>query len=158
MRVDGSHSVLTQVLDAVAASGDHGPRGLAAVAVEMQRGEMTPLHVHAEDEALRVLAGSVMVYVGDRYVRLAAGETYVAPRRVPHALAAGPTGARYVTATLTPAVDRYQEFVRAVALPALAGEGGALEEERALAFTAAASGIQVLGPPGRLPHVYVRAA
>ncbi len=160
MNAVGSHSVLTQVLDSVAAARADGDaqRGLAAVEVEMRRGEMTPLHVHDEDEAVRVLAGSVLVYVGDAHVRLVAGDAYVAPRRVPHVVAAGPTGTRYLTTTFTPAVGRYHDFVRAVALPALAADGGGPEEERALALTAAASGIRVLGPPGRLPEAYVVAA
>ena len=81
----------------------------------------------------------------------------MAPGRVPHVVAAGPTGARYLTTTFTSAVGRYHDFARAVALPALAGEPSP-EEERALALTALASGIQVLGPPGRLPEVYVVAA
>jgi quercetin dioxygenase-like cupin family protein len=146
--------LLADVLDAVATRKGGG---LAAVEVHVQRGEMTPLHVHEEDEAVRVLEGSVLVYVGDAYVRLVAGKTYVAPARVPHVVAAGPTGARYLTTTHTPAVGRYQDFVRVAALPALAGEG-THEEERALALTAEASGIRVLGPPGGLPDVYVVAA
>jgi quercetin dioxygenase-like cupin family protein len=162
MRVVGSDSVLTQVLDSIAATRGNGDgdarRGLAAVEVEMRRGEMTPLHVHGEDEAVRVLEGSVVVYAGDAYVRLVAGEAYVAPRRVPHVVAEGPTGARYLTTTFAFAVGRYQDFVRAVALPALAAEGSGIEEERALALTAEANGIRVLGPPGSLPGSYVVAA
>jgi hypothetical protein len=118
---------------------------------------MTPLHVHEHDEAVRVLEGSVLVYVGDAYVRLTEGDTYVASRRVPHVFAAGPAGVRLVTTTFTPAPGRYEGFVRAAALPALA-QDDAPEDQRAVALAAQASGIRVLGPPGRLPEVYVVAA
>jgi quercetin dioxygenase-like cupin family protein len=160
MQAVGSHSVLTQVLDSVVAMRSDGDprRGLAAVEVEMRRGEMTPLHVHDEDEAVRVLEGSVLVYAGAAYVRLVAVEVYVAPQGVPHVFAAGPTGARYLTTTFTPAVGRYHDFARAVALPALAAQGTGIEEERALALIAEANGIRVLGPPGHLPAAYVAAA
>ena len=51
---------------------------------ELAYGEMPPLHVHGADESFHVFEGSLTVYLGEDAVRLDAGETFVAPRGLPH--------------------------------------------------------------------------
>jgi quercetin dioxygenase-like cupin family protein len=138
--------VLARVVAARAAAG--APSELAVVQVQVQPGETTPLHVHDEDEVVRTLEGSVVVHMPDREITLAAGNAYVIPLGMPHAVAGGEVGARYVTMSHARSVEDYQRFVRAVAVPeAGPPEEPVIEEERALALAARANGISVLGPP-----------
>jgi quercetin dioxygenase-like cupin family protein len=141
---------LKDVLEAVAARTDaETPRGLAVVEVDVRAGHITPLHVHDEDEAVRVLEGSVVVRTADALVTLEAGDSRVAAAGEPHAVLAGPGGARYLTTSHVRSVERYEAFVRAVALPVSPTSGASfVEEERTLALVAEANGITVLGPPG----------
>ena len=125
------------------------PSELAVVQVQAQPGETTPLHVHDEDEVVRTLEGTVILHMPGKALTLPAGDAHVIPLSVPHAVAGGEGGARYLTMSHVRSVEEYQRFVRAVAVP----EDGAsyeplLEEERALALTAEVNGISVLGPPG----------
>jgi quercetin dioxygenase-like cupin family protein len=49
-------------------------------------GDATPLHLHnKEDEYVVVLEGTVRVAVGEKIFNLAAGESAILPRGIPHA-------------------------------------------------------------------------
>ena len=141
--------VLARVVAARATAG--APSELAVVQVQVQPRETTPFHVHDEDEVVRTLEGSVVLHLPGKELKLPAGDAHVIPLGVPHAVAGGDGGARYLTMSHVRSVEDYQRFVRAVAVPE---EGPRMEpvveEERALALAAEANGISVLGPPGAL--------
>jgi quercetin dioxygenase-like cupin family protein len=141
--------VLARVVAARATAGV--PSELAVVQVQVQPGETTPLHVHDEDEVVRTLEGSVVLHLPGKALTLPAGDAHVIPLGVPHAVAGGDAGARYLTMSHVRSVEDYQRFVRAVAVPEAGSSApGVVEEERALALAAEANGISVLGPPGTL--------
>ena len=100
---------------------------------------------------MRTLEGSVVVHMPGKELTLPAGDAHVIPLGVPHAVAGGDEGARYLTMSHVRSAEDYERFVRAAAVPeaGFAGEP-VVEEERALALAAEANGISVLGPPGAL--------
>jgi quercetin dioxygenase-like cupin family protein len=123
-----------------AASTD-GRYGLVDM-IEVPAGDMPPLHVHrAHDEGFLLLDGELSLFLPGREIALRPGEFVLAPRGVPHTYQVGDAPAR-VLALTTPA--GFESFVREVA---------ALDEltPEALGATAAANGIDILGPPGTLP-------
>ena len=122
-------------------------RPLAVVEHFVPAGAMTPLHVHREDEAVRVLEGRVAVHLPDEVVRLEPGDGLVVPAGTPHALVAGEEIARLLSGARTPSAARYEDFLLAVAHPGTSTP----DEAAALAVIAAATGTEVLGPPGVLP-------
>ena len=130
---------------------------IPVVELAMPKGTMPPLHAHGEDEAIVVVAGRLTFFVGDDVLDVSAGDSFVAPRRVPHTYRVeSDEGARWLT--ITPG-GCYERFVRAVSRPAgevgLPPAPGPMTLEQAVAFTAAAAehGIEILGPPGALPGV-----
>jgi quercetin dioxygenase-like cupin family protein len=103
----GANSQLESVLEGVAARADgDAPRGLAVVELTVRAGHATPLHVHSEDEALRVLEGCIVVHLADELVTLERGDTFVAEGGKPHAVAAGAGGARYLATSYVSSVER----------------------------------------------------
>ena len=109
-------------------------------------GDQTPLHVHhADDEGFYVLEGEITLWVGDEQHVLRAGESVLAPRRVPHTVRVGDRDARWLV-TSTPA--GFEAFVRAVGSTQ---PQAALPSADELARVAAEHGIEILGPPGMLP-------
>jgi quercetin dioxygenase-like cupin family protein len=125
-------------------------RGLAVVEQTGRRGEMTPLHVHPEDELVYVVEGALTLFVNDEPVRLVAGDSFAAPPGIPHTLVVESREVRYLSATVARSAARYEDFLRALALPA---EGSSLSWQESgdasrLAAIAAPNGIDVLGEPG----------
>jgi len=82
---------------------------------ELAHGEMPPLHVHAADESFHIFEGSLTVYLGEDAVRLEAGETFVAPRGVPHTYRTESAKTRVLTMSRVESAARYDDFLRAVA-------------------------------------------
>lgn len=123
-------------------------RPLAVVEHVVPAGAMAPLHVHDEDEAVRVLEGRVAVHLPDETVWLEPGDNRVVPAGTPHTIRAGAHGARILSGTHTRSAGRYEDFLRAVAPPA---DGSTTEDAATVAVIAAATGTAVLGPPGTLP-------
>jgi quercetin dioxygenase-like cupin family protein len=116
-------------------------------------GDMPPLHVHhEEDEVFHVLEGEVTLFLPGQEITLAVGETFRAPRGVPHTYRVESPTAR-VLVFCSPA--RFDGFVRAVSEPAAAEElpprGRPFDPDR-FAATAAEYGIELLAPPGTLPE------
>lgn len=142
---------LLPLLERIAATSRLGPGGTSLTVVEstLAAGLMPPLHSHEVDEAFHVVDGSVVVYAGGETVRLEAGESFVAPRSVPHTHRAATERARWLSMTFASSAGRYEDFVRAVGTPL--ADALADEDEAALLAFAAPSGIAVLGPPGMLP-------
>jgi mannose-6-phosphate isomerase-like protein (cupin superfamily) len=63
-------------------------------------GAMTPLHLHTRyEERHWVVSGSLIVWVGPKKVTLRSGDYHVIPMNVPHAIQAGPEGARALNIT-----------------------------------------------------------
>jgi quercetin dioxygenase-like cupin family protein len=134
--------------DLVDALGAERGRNLAVVERTGRQGEMTPLHVHPEEEFVRVLEGTLTLFVEDERIRLEAGDAFAAPRATPHALVVESRGARYLSATLARSATRYEDFLRAVAVPSDASSWEESGDASRLAAIAAPNGIEVLGGPG----------
>jgi mannose-6-phosphate isomerase-like protein (cupin superfamily) len=78
------------------------------------------LHLHyAQEEWFYVLEGEVVFQVGDQRLHLRAGESVLAPRRVPHTFSAAGSPAHLLIA-FTPAGKMEQYFIDAAAHPSLA--------------------------------------
>lgn len=129
-------------------------RGLAALESTIPPGQMTPLHAHAEDEAIAVIGGSATVYSGEQAIQLEAGEELVVPAHELHAVRAGAGGVRIRSTTVVRCSGRYEDFLHAVAAPLPASALGCwpcVEEATSLASLAAIHDIRLAGPPGTLP-------
>jgi quercetin dioxygenase-like cupin family protein len=132
--------------------GALGSKSLAAVEMTLHRDEMSPLHVHDEDEAYWVLEGSMVIHAGEEIVHLEAGDVYVARGGVRHTHRADSDRVRYLTMMLARSLHLYENFLRAAALPTERPETAApAEDEAVVAWLARENGIEVLGPPGALP-------
>jgi len=71
-----------------------------------------PKHYHeAQDEWFYCLAGEYVVEIGDKRFRLAAGDSVLGPRRVPHAFVYDSTGPGRLLVGFTPA-GRIDQFFR----------------------------------------------
>lgn len=148
---DSTATPFVALLERVAALRGHAPGGASMALVEstLSAGLMPPLHAHDEDEAFLVLEGAVTVYAGDETVKLEAGDSYVAPRGVPHTYRAASDRARWLSLTFVSSAGLYEDFVRAVGLAGGVAPTG--EDETALLAFGAPNGVAVLGPPGMLP-------
>jgi mannose-6-phosphate isomerase-like protein (cupin superfamily) len=113
------------------------------------RNAMPPLHRRYDDEAVRVLDGTVTFYVGDEVVTAAAGDVVVVPAGVARTFRVESSEARWLVLTRLRSVERYRDFGRAVSEPA--GDWPSAAELSSVAAIAAANGIELLGPPGALP-------
>ena len=110
--------------------------------IEVAAGDMPPLHVHhTHDEGFLLLEGELSLFLPDREIAVRPGEFVLAPRGVPHTYQVGEDPARWLVLS-TPA--GFERSVQDVA---------ALDEltPGTLTTTAAASGIEILAPPGTMP-------
>lgn len=115
------------------------------------RGDSPPYHVHhTEDECFHVLEGELVLLVNGEAKRLAAGETLLAPKGIPHTYRVVSDQARMLVVTTH---GDFERFVRAAARPAEAAEPPAPaapptpEQQTALATLARRHGIELVGPP-----------
>ena len=114
-------------------------------------GDSPPLHIHHdEDEVFHVLDGEVTYQVGGVSRRARAGDTVIAPKRIPHTYRVeSAEGARMLTVTH----GQFESFVRALGRPAqtqgLPVPSGPPTPEQAesLARTCLEFGIELVGPP-----------
>jgi quercetin dioxygenase-like cupin family protein len=122
------------------------------VEVTGRRGDMPPLHVHhGADELFYVLEGEVSLHLRGQSVSLCAGQSFLAPRDVPHVYRVDSERARWLGGA-TPA--GFAAFVREASDAAEADDlppSGRQHDIAALAAAAARQGIELLGPPGMLP-------
>lgn len=131
---------------------EDGNDALSVLEHQAPYGDSPPLHIHHnEDEVFRVLDGELRVRIGDREIRARAGETLLAPKKVPHTYRVeSPDGARWLT--ITHGGD-FERFVRAFSRPAqrdgLPDPSGppTPEQAQALASECAQHGIELVGPP-----------
>ena len=131
---------------------DEGEDGISVMETLARHGDSPPLHVHrTEDEIFHVLEGELRVRAGDLDVKVGAGETLLAPKRVPHTYRVeSREGARWLVTTTR---GDFESFVRALSRPAerpeLPADQGPPTPEQADALAAAARehGIELVGPP-----------
>ncbi|HZH46478.1 MAG TPA: cupin domain-containing protein [Roseococcus sp.] len=129
-----------------------GADGLSVLEHHVPHGDSPPLHIHRnEDEIFHVLEGELRFLADGRELRVAAGETFLGPKGVPHTYRAESRGgARFLT--ITQGGD-FEGLVRALSRPAgrqglpdAAGPPTA-EEAEALAQVCLRHGIELVGPP-----------
>jgi mannose-6-phosphate isomerase-like protein (cupin superfamily) len=76
-----------------------------------------PLHLHlAQEEWFYVMAGEVVFQVGDKRLHLHAGDSVLAPRKVPHTFAAVGEKPGKLLIAFNPA-GKMEEFLRITAVP-----------------------------------------
>jgi len=129
-----------------------GADGISVLEHHAPHGDSPPLHVHHnEDEIFHILEGEVRFRVGDADVRAAAGETLLAPKRIPHSYRVeSRQGARWLTIMKG---REFEDFVRAFSRPAerpgLPDPSGppTPEQAEALAQACRRHGIELVGPP-----------
>jgi quercetin dioxygenase-like cupin family protein len=145
------HLWFLNTLHTVRVRHDEGEDGISVMEALAPHGDSPPLHVHkTEDEAFHVLEGELRVRAGDADVTVAAGETLLAPKHVPHTYRVeSPAGARWLVTTTRGDLER---FVRALSRPAEqpelpAAQARTPEEADALAAAAHEHGIELVGPP-----------
>jgi mannose-6-phosphate isomerase-like protein (cupin superfamily) len=108
-----------------------------------------PLHIHTrEDECFYVIEGAIACYIDGREVQVPAGGFIILPRGVPHRYELASEEARLLNLCVSAG---FEGFYRALSEPAQAltlppAPEGPPEISRLIA-TAAAYGIEILGPP-----------
>ncbi len=114
--------------------------------VRAWRGHRTPLHTDANCETFHLLEGEMLFHIDGRKVLLAAGDTVVLPKGVPHAFLVTSPLVRYLVLNVPAGQER---LFRAGGDPA-AGEGlpppGPPDFER-IAAAARRLDVDILGPP-----------
>jgi quercetin dioxygenase-like cupin family protein len=112
-----------------------------------RRGSGPPKHYHEEqDEWFYCLSGEYVVEIGEKRMRLAAGESVLGPRRVPHAFVYDGLGPGRILIGFTPAA-RIEEFFRDLEKRGeYFGNGPAADKE----LVHRLYGIVNVGPPLRL--------
>jgi len=128
------------------ATGAETNGGFAQVELIDPFGCAPPRHIHRhEDEAFYVLAGELVVFVGDEQMHLQTGDFAFVPRGVEHAYIVTSAEARLLV-TFSPA--GFEELFLAVGVQAdEAPEGGVLPPPDEMARLCARYGADVTGPP-----------
>jgi quercetin dioxygenase-like cupin family protein len=113
---------------------------------EMERGKMTPLHLHADvDEAMYVIEGEIVLKGDDgKEQTIGAGGFAFAPRGCAHAFAVTSERAR-VLAIQTPGSG--QAFYRGASQPVNAAGTGPVDFERLQEVAVETGATTILGPP-----------
>jgi len=129
-----------------------GKDGVSVIEATAPYGDSPPLHVHrSEDEIFHVLEGELRLQVGGRDLRLAAGETALAPQGAPHSYRVESLdGARWLVVTTSGDFEQVvRTFGRPAEQPDLPEPAGAPTPEQieALEAVCRASKIDLVGPP-----------
>lgn len=136
---------------AIRVASGQGTDGLSVIEHWMPYGESPPLHIHRnEDEIFHIISGRMRFRLGGRTLEAGAGETFLAPKGVPHHFRVeSPEGAHCLT--ITRGTD-FETMVRAVSrqsgadwLPPLVKPDAATVE--GLTVACAANGIDIIGLP-----------
>jgi len=132
------------------ANGD-GADGISVLESRAPAGDSPPYHIHhSEDECFHVLEGELVLLVDGEARRLRAGDTYLAPKGVPHTYRVVSEEARLLVVTTK---GDFERVVRAVSRPAHIAElpvpagPPTAEEQRELADLARRHAIELIGPP-----------
>ena len=132
--------------------GRHTGGRLYQVHVVERRGSGPPLHIHHNaDETFYVVAGELLVFVGDERVEAGPGDFVFGPQGVPHGYVARSDQAEFL-ATFAPAtMDRFFEELGGV--PVVPGEpapAASYPDPEEFARAAASWGVEIVGPPPTL--------
>jgi quercetin dioxygenase-like cupin family protein len=112
---------------------------------DMSEGKMTPLHCHPDaDEMTYVLEGEILMRMGDREQRVAAGGVTMAPRGVPHAFCVISPTARML-AMQAPGAGA--AFYWGASEPATSDAEGPVDFARVQEWAAKTGAVEILGPP-----------
>src|SRR3954463_10165186 len=129
------------------------PSQTALIERDAPQGAMPPLHKRDEAETYRVLDGEVLFFIDDEVVPAGPGDVVVAAAGAERTFRVVSEDARWLLLTKVTSLQRFLDWGRAViavaATPLSWSPTG--EDQAALASIGAANGIQLLGPPGRLP-------
>ena len=112
-------------------------------------GVMPPLHAHAEDAQYDVVEGELTFFVDGEVVRARGGDTVLVPAQAAHTFRVETAGSRWLVTTRVASPARFDELGLALADPV--DDWTDPYELAAVEAIAAANGIAILGPPGRLP-------
>jgi mannose-6-phosphate isomerase-like protein (cupin superfamily) len=129
-----------------------GSDGISVLESFAPHGDSPPPHVHhTEDEVFHVLEGELRFRIGVEDVRVGAGETFLAPKGVPHSYRVeSPAGGRWLVITTR---GDFERLVRSLSRPApqpeLPPPSGPPTRAQAEALAAACleHGIELVGPP-----------
>ena len=116
---------------------------------DRHRGAASPVHVHSrEEEYFLVVEGRARLFVGDAHIDAGPGDLVALPRGVPHAYLITSETARLVGMA---SPGGFESFFAELGTPVVEGEPPAPAPEPALMVrTAAAYGVEILGPPPTL--------
>ncbi|HET7465864.1 MAG TPA: cupin domain-containing protein [Candidatus Dormibacteraeota bacterium] len=131
-------------------SAEQSADGISVLEFHARHGDSPPLHVHSEDEIFHVLEGELSIQLGDRRVRVPAGQTFVGPQGVPHSFRVESEEARWLIITARGDFERFvRSFGRIPDGPGLPPPAGTPtpQQEMALADASRKHGIEVVGPP-----------
>ncbi len=128
-----------------------GADGMSVLESLAPHGDSPPLHVHhTEDELFHVIGGELRFQLNDQDLRLAAGETLLAPKGVPHTYRVESQEGRWLTVTTHGDFEGLvRSFSRAAARRELPPSSGppTPEQQEALAAACLEYGIELVGPP-----------
>ena len=97
-------------------SHEDGNDGITVMESLARRGDSPPSHVHhTEDELFHLLEGELLFRVADESRQVLAGETFLAPKGVPHTYLVVSEEARWLVVTTE---GDFERFVRAASRPA----------------------------------------
>jgi len=131
------------VVHRVLLDGKQTRGALALVEVIAPPGGVIPPHIHhREEETFHVLEGELEMWCGGHTTRLRAGDTFFAPRGVPHSPRAVGESALRILVTLTPA--GFERFFREADD---LGERGEATPERITELLKTQYGCDLLPPP-----------
>ena len=129
------------------------PSQTALVERDAQSGAMPPLYRRDEAETYRVLEGEVLFFIDDEVVPAGPGDVVVAAAGAERAFRVVSEDARWLVLSRVTSLERFLDFNRAipevVSIPLSWSPRG--EDFAALSSIAAATGIELLGPPGVIP-------
>ncbi|MDQ1585992.1 MAG: hypothetical protein QOJ90_1739 [Actinomycetota bacterium] len=137
----------------VKASTEQTAGGFFAFEMLTQKGKMTPLHSHPdEEEIFYILDGEILTHTAGAEETFGAGSFIVTPRGTPHAFAVLTPTVRFLC-MVSPA-GKGEQFFRATAEPAPRRELPPLSEPDVDAMMKAMhdTGMVLLGPPP-FPHL-----
>jgi quercetin dioxygenase-like cupin family protein len=116
---------------------------------QVERGKMTPLHLHPHsEESMYVLDGEILLHMDGEEHRVSTGGLAVAPRGVPHAFLVLSDGARLLCMH-TPGCYQAQAFYLGASEPISpdAPTSGPVDFTRIHASAEQNGGIKIVGPP-----------
>jgi quercetin dioxygenase-like cupin family protein len=119
----------------------------------MERGKVTPLHLHPEvEESMIVLEGELLMHLDGEERRVGTGGLVMVPRGMPHAFLVTSEKAR-ILCLLTPGIG--QDFYLGASEPYVEGAAHEVDFAKIAQSGRDNGGIEILGPP---PFAHLAAA